>query len=87
MNKTYKHNLVTYLNWTPIFKWYIVIWCDFENKSMNKMCLKRLGFCAPYMIIMPIVRNVAYGLLDLDWLIISLYSHVSCPRRFGLVIK
>lgn len=64
-----------------------MIWCGSKKTSMNKMCLKRLGFYAQNMITMPIVRNVAYGLLDLDWLTISFSSHVSRPRRFGLVIK
>ena len=42
-------NLVTYLDWTPIFEWYVVI-CDSKNRYETDMCLKEIGLRAQNMI-------------------------------------
>ena len=42
-------NSVSYLNWTPIFEWYVVRWCS-KNLYPKDMCLKRLESHAQNMI-------------------------------------
>ena len=42
-------NLVTYLNQTPIFEWYVV-WCGSENEYQKHMSLKEIGLRAQNMI-------------------------------------
>ena len=41
--------LVTYLNWTSIFEWYVG-WCGSKNGT-KKARFKEIGLRAPYMII------------------------------------
>ena len=38
---------VTYLNWTPIFKWYAVC-CDPNNTYQNDMCVKEIWLLAQH---------------------------------------
>ena len=43
-------NLITYLNWTPIFEW-CVVRCGSKNGYQKDMCLKEIGLHAQNMII------------------------------------
>ena len=48
--KLYMSNLITYLNWTPIFecKWF---WCGSKNGYYKDMCFKEIALCAQNMFI------------------------------------
>lgn len=42
-------NLVTNLNWTPMFEGYVARWVS-ENGYQNDKCSQEIGLCAPNMI-------------------------------------
>ena len=43
---------VAYLNWTPIFDWY-VLWCGFKNVHHKYMCLNESKLCISNMLTIP----------------------------------
>jgi hypothetical protein len=50
-------NLVISLNWTALFKWY-VIGCGSKNDFKNYMCLKKKGLHAQNMLTMVLYHNI-----------------------------
>lgn len=43
------HNLVTYVNQTPVFEWYIyVVGCSFKNQNPKEMWFKEVGVHVEY---------------------------------------
>ena len=48
-NKIDVRNLVNYLNWAPIFNWYLIR-CGFKNRYKNDICSKEVILHAQNMI-------------------------------------
>ena len=71
-------NLVTALNWTPIFEWY-VIRCGFKNGYQKDMYLIEIGLRAQNMIpILGSIVNIIGG---------NLYDHLISTRILTLIVK
>lgn len=50
-------NMNTYLNWKPIFEWY-VLGCGFKNKYQTNTCLNEIELCAQITVI--VLSSIVY---------------------------
>ena len=69
-------NLVTYLNQTPIFEWYVVR-CISINRYENDMCVKDSGLCA---------QNLRTFLGSIVNRIMDMYDHLMSTKIFTLLM-
>ena len=55
------HNLITSVNWTPIFEW-CMVWWGSKKEYQEEMCLTDIGLCAENMItILSSIVNIKWG--------------------------
>jgi hypothetical protein len=79
--------LVTYLNQTPIFEWYVIRWGS-KNAYWKDMCSKKIGLCGQNMItILGSIVNMIGGPVlpfnELDFMSHELDFHMSFDNYEG----
>ena len=62
-------NLVTYLNRSNVFEWYVVVWCNSKDGCQKNMHLKKIGLCVRNMmtILGSTINIIGRAYVTIEW--------------------